>query len=85
MKNYLETAIENRAKGNAYPFIVFDKNTNEFAGSTRFYDMQLANKTVQLGFTWYGKSFQGTGLNKNCKFVLLEFAFLKNEYGTSRI
>lgn len=77
LKNYLETAIENRTKGNSYPFIVFDKNTNAFAGSTRFYDMQLANKTVQLGFTWYGKSFQGTGINKNCKYVLLEFAFEK--------
>lgn len=77
LKNYLETAIDNRTKGNSYPFIVFDKNTNEFAGSTRFYDMQLANKTVQLGFTWYGNSFQGTGLNKNCKYLLLEFAFEK--------
>jgi RimJ/RimL family protein N-acetyltransferase len=28
-----------------------------------------------LGFTWYGKEFQGTDLNKNCKFLLLEFAF----------
>jgi RimJ/RimL family protein N-acetyltransferase len=30
---------------------------------------------VQLGFTWYGKQFQGTGLNKNCKYLLLQFAF----------
>ena len=28
-----------------------------------------------LGFTWYGKSFQGTGLNKACKYLLLDFAF----------
>jgi len=53
------------------------KKTNSYAGSTRFYDIQLANKCLQLGFTWYGKNYQGTGLNKNCKYLLLEFAFEK--------
>jgi RimJ/RimL family protein N-acetyltransferase len=32
---------------------------------------------LQLGYTWYGKEFQGTGLNKHCKYLLLEFAFEK--------
>ena len=32
---------------------------------------------MQLGYTWYGKEFQGTGLNKHCKYLLLEFAFEK--------
>jgi RimJ/RimL family protein N-acetyltransferase len=30
-----------------------------------------------LGYTWYGKKFRGTGLNKHCKFLLLQFAFEK--------
>ena len=30
---------------------------------------------MQLGYTWYGKKFRGTGLNKHCKFLLLSFAF----------
>lgn len=33
------------------------------------------NKCLQLGFTWYGKAFQGTGLNKHCKYLLLNYAF----------
>ena len=60
-----------------YTFIVYDKLKNAFAGSTRFYDIQPAYKTLQLGYTWYGKEFQGTGLNKNCKYLLLQFAFEK--------
>ena len=28
-----------------------------------------------MGYTWYGKKFHGTGLNKHCKFLLLQFAF----------
>ncbi|WP_339889572.1 GNAT family protein [uncultured Flavobacterium sp.] len=77
LKNYIEVALEKRKKQIDYPFIVFDKKTNSYAGSTRFYDIQLTNKSLQLGFTWYGKEYQGTGLNKNCKFLLLEFAFEK--------
>ena len=75
LKNYIENAIEQRSKGTEYPFIVFDKRTGQYAGCTRFYDIQLVNKTLQLGYTWYGNAFQGTGLNKNCKLLLLQFAF----------
>lgn len=75
LQKYIETAIENKNKKAEYPFIVFDKKTQQYAGSTRFYDIQLQNQTLQLGFTWYGKAFHGTGLNKHCKFLLLQFAF----------
>lgn len=75
MKIYIEKAILGRENKHSYPFIVFDKLANKYAGSTRFYDIQTDNSTLQLGFTWYGKDFQGTGLNKNCKYLLLEFAF----------
>jgi N-acetyltransferase len=83
MKNYIRIAMEAREKGNEYPFIVFDKRKNKYAGSTRFYDIQLFHKTLQLGYTWYGKEFQGTGLNKHCKFLLLQFAF--EELGMERV
>jgi N-acetyltransferase len=83
MKNYIAAAIEGRSKGLEYPFIVFDKRTQQYAGSTRFYDIQLQNLSMQLGYTWYGKAFQGTGLNKNCKLLLLQFAF--EELGLERV
>ena len=75
MKAYIDKAIEARKQKNTYAFSVFDKRTNQYAGSTRFYDIQIENASLQLGFTWYGKEFQGTGLNKNCKYLLLAFAF----------
>ena len=77
LKKYIRIALEKRNLEIDYPFIVFDKRTNSFAGSTRFHDIQLTNKSLQLGYTWYGKHFHGTGLNKNCKYLLLEFAFEK--------
>ena len=75
LKTYLDKALQDKVDKKAYPFIVFDKRTNEYAGSTRFYDYLPQYKTVQLGYTWYGENFQGTGLNKNCKFLMLSFAF----------
>lgn len=77
LKNYINIALLAKESGKEYPFIVFDKKTNKYAGSTRFYDINLPYKTLQLGSTWYGKEFQGTGLNKHCKFLLLSFAFEK--------
>jgi RimJ/RimL family protein N-acetyltransferase len=77
LKNYMNIAFAEKEKEKEYPFIVFDKRTNEYAGSTRFYDINIPFKTVQLGYTWYGKKFHGTGLNKHCKFLLLSFAFEK--------
>lgn len=75
LKRYIQIALSKKAEKDSYPFIVFDKKTNQYAGSTRFYDIQQQHNTLQLGYTWYGKQFQGTGLNKHCKFLLLQFAF----------
>ncbi|MDP1763144.1 MAG: GNAT family protein [Sediminibacterium sp.] len=80
---YIDSALAARVAGKEYPFIVFDKRTGEYAGSTRFYDIQFLQKTVQLGYTWYGKKFQGSGLNKHCKFLLLQFAF--EQWGMERV
>ncbi len=75
LENYIALALKARENKTEFPFIVFDKKTNKYAGSTRFYDINLPFKSLQLGYTWYGKDFRGTGLNKRCKFLLLQFAF----------
>ncbi|HEV8079288.1 MAG TPA: GNAT family protein [Chitinophagaceae bacterium] len=75
LKNYMNIALQAWQDEKEYPFIVFDKRSNEYAGSTRFYDINEEFKTLQLGYTWYGEKFRGTGLNKHCKFLLLSFAF----------
>jgi RimJ/RimL family protein N-acetyltransferase len=75
LKNYLAIALRAWKDEKEYPFIVFDKKSNEYAGCTRFYDINEEFKSLQLGYTWYGEKFRGTGLNKHCKFLLLSFAF----------
>jgi N-acetyltransferase len=75
MRHYLKLAADARNEGKEYAFAVIDKHSNRYAGSTRFYDIQLNASSVQLGYTWYGKEFQQTGLNRHCKFLMLQFAF----------
>ena len=74
-RQHFMEALDARENEKEYPFIVFDKKSQQYAGSTRFYDIQLPAQTLQLGYTWYGKNFQATGLNKHCKYLLLQFAF----------
>lgn len=75
MTRYIEAALKARAEAREYAFIVIDKQTGEYAGSTRYYDIQPKLNSLQLGYTWYGEKFRGSGLNKHCKFLLLQFAF----------
>jgi RimJ/RimL family protein N-acetyltransferase len=83
LEKYIQDAVEARNQKTAYPFIVFDKLIQTYVGVTRFYDIQLANNTTQLGYTWYSKKVWGTGLNQHCKFLLLQFAL--DEMGFERI
>jgi N-acetyltransferase len=80
MRDYLAKAIRDRKEGKSYPFLVVDKVGGEIAGSTRLYEIDLHNKCCSLGYTWYGKKFQGTGVNKNCKYLLFEWAFEQLEF-----
>jgi len=77
LEKYISNAVLQREQEKEYAFIIFDKRTRKYAGSTRFYGIFLDNQTIEIGYTWYSKEYQGTGINKNCKFLLLEFAFEK--------
>jgi RimJ/RimL family protein N-acetyltransferase len=83
LRKYIADAVKNRNEEKEYPFIVFDKQANAYAGSTRFYDIQQNFLTTQLGYTWYGKKFQRTGLNRHCKLLLLSFVF--EQWGMERL
>lgn len=83
MRNYIDGAILERDLKKEYPLIVFDKQANSYAGSTRFYDINLFFLTTQLGYTWYGKKFQRSGLNRHCKMLMLTYAF--ENWGMERV
>lgn len=74
-ENYIQNTLQQKAAGICYPFLIIDKATNKAAGSTRYGYLNHASQKCEIGWTWYGKDFQGTGLNKACKYELSNFGF----------
>ena len=75
LKDYVQTAVDAYYQKTAFPFIIFDKEKKAYAGCTRFGFMNYKNKVLHIGWTWLGREFQGTGLNTNMKFLMLQYAF----------
>ena len=73
--NYISRTIQSRLNKARYPFIVIDKQTNEVAGSTSFGNINFTSKRLEIGWTWLGKSFRGSGLNYATKYEMLKYAF----------
>ncbi|MFH4969341.1 GNAT family protein [Gaetbulibacter sp. M240] len=72
---YIHTALAQKQKGLEYPFVVIEKSSGTIIGSTRFYNLQPEHKRLEIGYTWYAKKHQRTGVNTECKLLLLQFAF----------
>lgn len=75
IKDYIQYALEERDKGTSLPFIVFDLAKEKYVGSTRFYGINHKQKSLLIGYTWYSKQTQGSGINVHCKYLLLKYAF----------
>ncbi|MCB0374985.1 MAG: GNAT family N-acetyltransferase [Sinomicrobium sp.] len=75
LKAYFENALQERAQNRRYPFAIYDKRCNRYAGSTSYMNIANADLRLEIGSTWIGKAFQRTGLNRHCKFLLLQYAF----------
>jgi RimJ/RimL family protein N-acetyltransferase len=75
LKAYIQVAVNGYYHKTIIPFIIYDKQAQAYAGSTRFGLINWKNKILHIGWTWIGKQFQGTGLNKSMKFLMLQYAF----------
>jgi len=75
LQEYFDIATAGRFNKTRTAFAIFDKQKNEYAGSTSFGNISPKDKRLEIGWTWLDERFQGTGLNKNCKFLMLQYAF----------
>ncbi|WP_347925761.1 GNAT family protein [Pontimicrobium sp. SW4] len=80
LKAYVQVAVDGYYHKTIIPFIIYDKQTQTYAGSTRFGLINWKNKVLHIGWTWVGKQFQGTGLNTHMKFLMLQYAFETLEF-----
>jgi N-acetyltransferase len=74
-EKYITTALDNRNTGMQISFVIRKTETNEIIGMTRFYKMEPSQKRVSIGYTWYVPACWGGVENKECKLLLLQYAF----------
>ena len=72
---YVEANMALRDKELKYPWAIFDKKVDAYAGCTSLLNISAPNARLEIGSTWIGHEFQRTGLNRACKFLLLHYVF----------
>jgi N-acetyltransferase len=75
LRAYVEQALRERDAGISLPFLVRERATQQAVGSTRFGNMDLRNRRVEIGWTWVGRAWQRTAVNTEAKLLLLRYAF----------
>lgn len=73
--NWLAAALDMRERLGAMPFAVRDNASGDIVGSTRYFNVDAVNRRLEIGHTWYAKRAQRTGINTECKRLLLTHAF----------
>jgi len=73
--NYINTAFDPRNTGMQVSFVMRDAITNAVIGMTRFYKVEPSQKRLSIGYTWYIPAYWGKVHNKECKLLLLQYAF----------
>lgn len=75
MKEEIDKRLSLQDQKMMLPFTVIHRPTNKIVGMTSYCQIDTINRRLDIGFTWYSKSFWRTPLNISCKSLLLEHAF----------
>jgi len=75
MAAYIALALEAQEMGRELPFVIIRKASGRVVGSTRFYDIKLGDRRVEIGYTWLAANAQRTEVNTESKLLLLTHAF----------
>lgn len=75
MEAWVRDILHRQGEGTDLPFAVIHKPSGRVAGATRYLDIRPAHRGLEIGGTWYATEFQRTGVNTECKYLLLRHAF----------
>ena len=75
MRVMIESLLALQTQGTDLPFTVIHLESGKAIGMTRYLNIETANRAVEIGGTWYSPEFQHTGVNTECKYLLLSHAF----------
>ncbi len=75
IERYVREALAMQALGTSLPFVTIEKATGTVVGSTRFGNIDTANKKAEIGWTWINPKWQRTVINTEAKLLMLTHAF----------
>ncbi|MGB3775894.1 MAG: GNAT family N-acetyltransferase [Leeuwenhoekiella sp.] len=75
LAEFIQSSIVLREKHLKYSFAIYDKDKKAYAGSTSYLNISQEDQRLEIGSTWIGKDYQKTGLNHNCKYLLMQYVF----------
>lgn len=75
MESYVQNALDDEAKGVCLPFATRDKASGQIVGSTRFGNIDIANRKAEIGWTWIAAEWQRSFVNTEAKLLMLTHAF----------
>jgi RimJ/RimL family protein N-acetyltransferase len=75
MRRYVERALAAQRDGACLPFVIVQQSSGQIIGTTRYMDIALAHKRLEIGATWLTPAVQRSGANTEAKFLLLQHAF----------
>ena len=75
MHRYVCNALDERERGVSMPFVIVDQASGQVIGSTRYGNIDLSHRRIEIGWTWLNSAYQRTRANTECKLLLLTHAF----------
>ena len=75
MLSYIRSALQWQADGTALPFATVEQSAGHAVGSTRYMNIDHANRKVEIGSTWIAPAWQRTAANTEAKYLMLRHAF----------
>ena len=72
---WFDAAFDAQTRLGAMVFVIREIATGDVVGSTRYFNVDAANRRLEIGHTWYAKRVQRTAVNTECKLLLLTHAF----------
>lgn len=75
LQRWVELAIKEKEEGKRIPFTIIEKTSGIVCGSTSLGSISYYDQRIEIGWSWLGKQFQGTGINFHAKFLMLSYAF----------
>ena len=75
MRAYVDLALEEQSRGQSLPFAVVHGPSGAVVGSTRYLDIAMPHRRLEIGATWYSPDYQRSGVNVESKLLLLTHAF----------